>query len=299
MEIGVLTAQRYCAERGAERAPTVKFAEWNMSEAESSAADYFAAELRGQRAQRGWTQVETGEKIGYSGSYVSDLERGDRLPSLQVAQACDRVFGTPDTFARWHEIAKRAAYPSFFAPVIPLEQEAARIHGWELGSVPGLLQTEQYARALIRATRPQDGEDAVERLVSARLDRQEILRGDKAPRLWYVLDEGVLRRVVGNGELMAVQLEHLLTCARTSGTVLQVVPFDAGDHAGTDGPITLYEFVDRSSVIYAECNRGGRIVEDPAEVADMITTLNMIRASALSPRDTVDLLTEIRSGIDG
>jgi transcriptional regulator with XRE-family HTH domain len=270
-----------------------------MADAESSAADYFAAELRAQRAQRGWTQVETGEKVGYSGSYVSDLERGDRLPSLQVAQACDRVFGTPGTFVRWHEIAKRTAYPPFFAPVLPFEQEAERIHGWELGSVPGLLQTEDYARALIRATRPQDSADAVERLVAARLDRQEILHGDNAPRLWYVLDEGVLRRIVGNDELMAVQLDRLITGARTSGTMLQVVPFTAGDHAGTDGPITLYEFVDRASVIYAECNRGGRIVEDPAEVADMITTLNMIRASALSPRDTLDLLSEIRSGIDG
>jgi transcriptional regulator with XRE-family HTH domain len=269
-----------------------------MPDAESSAADYFAAELRAMRAQRGWTQVETGEKIGYSGSYVSDLERGDRLPTLQIAQACDRAFGTPGTFVRWHEVSRRTAYPSFFAPVIPYEQDAARIHGWELGSVPGLLQTEDYARALISATRPQDSTDAVERLVAARLDRQEILRKDSAPRLWYVLDEGVLRRVVGSGELMAVQLDQLIACARTSGTVLQVVPFSAGDHAGTDGPITLYEFVDRSSVIYAECNRGGRVVDDPPEVADMITTLNMIRASALSPRDTLDLITEIRSGID-
>jgi transcriptional regulator with XRE-family HTH domain len=93
-----------------------------MPDAESNAADYFAAELKAQRAQRGWTQVETGEKIGYSGSYVSDIERGDRLSTLTIARACDRVFGTPGTFVRWHEIAKRAAYPSFFAPVIPLNK---------------------------------------------------------------------------------------------------------------------------------------------------------------------------------
>jgi len=122
-----------------------------MSDAESSAADYFAAELKAQRAQRGWTQTETGEKIGYSGSYVSDIERGARLASLEIARACDRVFEMPGTFERWHEVAKRAAYPSFFAPVLRFEQEAARIHGWELGAVPGLVQTERYARSVIQA----------------------------------------------------------------------------------------------------------------------------------------------------
>jgi transcriptional regulator with XRE-family HTH domain len=270
-----------------------------MSHDESSAADYFAAELRAQRTQRGWTQVELGDKIGYSSSYISDLERAERMSSLVIAQACDRVFGTPETFVRWHEIAKRAAYPSFFAPVIPLEQEAVRMHLWQLGAVPGLLQTEEYARSLIRATRPQDSAEAVERLVTARIERQEILRRDNPPRLWYIIDESVLRRVVGSAKVMAAQLDRLIACAQTPGIVIQVVPFNARDHAGSDGPIEIYEFTDRATVIYAECNRGGRIVEDPEEVADMTTTMNMIRASALSPRDTLDLMIKIRSEIDG
>lgn len=269
-----------------------------MPDAEPSAADYFAAELKAQRAQQGWTQVELGKKIGFSDSFISDVERGERLASLDFAQACDREFGTPGTFARWQEISKRAAYPSFFAPVIPFEQEAARIHGWQLGAVPGLLQTEDYARALIQATRPQDSTEAVERLVTARIERQEVLRRDNPPRLWYVIDEGVMRRIVGTPSVMAAQLDHLISSARTPGTVLQVLPFTAGDHAGTDGPIVVYEFSERPTVVYAECNRGGRIVEAPPEVAEMITTLNMIRASALSPRDTLGLLAKIRRETD-
>jgi transcriptional regulator with XRE-family HTH domain len=270
-----------------------------MPHAESNGADYFAAELKAQRTQRGWTQAETADKIGYSGSYVSDIERGARMSTLLIAQACDREFGTPETFVRWYEIAKRAAYPSFFAPVIPLEQEAVRTHLWQLGAVPGLLQTEDYARALIQATRPQDSMEAVERLVTARMERQEILRRDDSPRLWYIIDESVLRRIVGSVEVLAAQLDRLIACAQTSGIVLQVVPFNVRDHAGSDGPIEIYEFADRPTVIYAECNRGGRIVEDPEEIADMTTTMNMIRASALSPRDTLDLMTKIRSEIDG
>jgi hypothetical protein len=107
-----------------------------------------------------------------------------------------------------------------------------------------------------------------------------------------------LRRLVGNAEVMAAQLDRLIECARPSGIVLQVAPFNAGDHPGTDGPITVYEFSDRLSVVYAECKRGGRIIEDPEEVADMIGTMHMARAAALSPRDSLALMEQIRSELD-
>lgn len=270
-----------------------------MPDAESSAADYFAAELRAQRALRGWTQVETGEKIGYSGSYVSDLERGDRLPTIQVAQACDRVFGTPGTFVRLHEVAKRTAYPSFFAPVVPLEQEAVRIHGWELGVVPGLQQTERYARSVIKARRPQADEATIERTVTARTERQVILTREKPPLLWYVVHEGVLRHVIGGHEIMGEQLDKLIDMAGQPGIVFQVLPFTAHDHAGVEGPIAIYERPSAPAVGYTECYAGGRIVEDDEEVADLLTVLGMLRAAALSPRDSLTLVKEIRRQLDG
>jgi transcriptional regulator with XRE-family HTH domain len=275
-----------------------KLAGWIMTDAESGAADYFAAELKAQRAQRGWTQVETGEKIGYSGSYVSDIERGDRMSTLLIAQACDRAFGTPGTFERWHEIAKRAAYPSFFAPVLPLEQEAARIHGWALGAVPGLLQTERYARSVIQARRPQANEATIERTVTARMERQSILAPESPPLLWYVLHEGILRHVVGDREIMGEQLDSLIKAASLPGIVLQVLPFTAPDHAGVEGPITIYERSSVPAVGYTECYAGGRIVEDGEEVADLLTVLGMLRAAALSPRDSLALMKEIRRELD-
>jgi transcriptional regulator with XRE-family HTH domain len=269
-----------------------------MSDAESSAADYFAAELKAQRAQRGWTQAETGEKIGYSGSYVSDIERGARLATLEIARACDRVFGTPRTFERWYEVAKRAAFPSFFAPVLPFEQEAARIHGWELGAVPGLLQTDRYARSVIRARQPQAGEAAIERTVTARIERQSILSRESPPLLWYVLHEGLLRHQVGDQEVMGEQLDKLIKTAGLPGTVLQVLPFTAHDHAGVEGPITIYERPSAPAVGYTECYAGGRIVEDGEEIADLLTVLALLRAAALSPRDSLVLLKEIRRELD-
>lgn len=269
-----------------------------MPDAEPSAADYFAAELKAQRAQHGWTQAETGEKIGYSGSYVSDLERGDRMSTLPVAQACDREFGTPGTFVRWHEVAKRAAYPSFFAPVLAFEQEAARIHGWTLGAVPGLLQTERYARSVVQARRPQAGEAAIERTVTARLERQSILDREPPPLLWHVLHEGALRHQVGDREIMGEQLDKLTKAANLPGIVLQVLPFTAHDHAGVEGPITIYERPSVPAVGYTECYAGGRIVEDGEEVADLLTVLAMLRAAALPPRDSLALMKQIRRELD-
>lgn len=269
-----------------------------MPDGETSAAGYFGAELKAHRASQEWTQVQLADRIGYSGSFVSDVERGARLASLDFAQRCDRQFELPGTFARLHDIARRDAYPSFFAPVIGYESSAVKISAWELGSVPGLLQTERYARALVQATRPYDSPEAVERLVHGRMERQQILTRRNPPRAYCALDESVLRRIVGNSEIMTEQIDRLIECARHPAVVLQVLPFTAGDHAGTDGPVTMYEFSDRSTVCYAECNRGGRIVEDPAEVAELATVLEMIRSNALSPRATLDLLATLRREID-
>lgn len=268
-----------------------------MADAEFSAADYFAEELKAQRTRLGWTQVQTGEKLAYSGSYVSDVERRERPATLDFARACDKAFGTPGTFERWRDLMKRGVYPSWFYPVIPHEAAAVRIHGWALGPVPGLLQTEDYARSLIGVTRPQDSDGQVEALVMARMERQEILSGDRPPVLWYVLDESVLRRAVGGPAVMDAQLEKLIAFGSAGGTVLQVLPFAAGDQAGADGPVTVYESVNAPTVCYTECYRGGRLVEDPGEVADMVMTLNMLRASALSPRDSLEMMRRIRKEI--
>lgn len=261
-----------------------------MGNGEDRGANPLGEELRAQRKAKGWTQVEAGEKLGWSDSFISDVERGDKTPRSDFAAKCDEVFGLPGTFARLHDVVKFAAYPSFFVRVLPYETTAARIHGWELGSVPGLFQTEDYARALISATRPQDTTAQIERLVSARMQRQEILTGENAPKIWYVIDESVLLRVVGSRAVMAGQVDALIGWATMPGIVLQVLPLAAGDHPGTDGPMVAFEFEDRPAVIYCEGKRSGRIVEDAAEVADLSTTLHAVRASALSPRATLDLL---------
>lgn len=270
-----------------------------MAGAEAGGPGSLAAELRAQRAARGWTQVELGKSIGYSGSFVSDVERGERSPSEDFAQRCDEAFGLPGTFARLYEEMRKNAYPPFFAPVLPYEREADKIHGWCLGAVPGLLQTQRYARSLIRAGRPRDDEEAIEGTVTARMERQEILARPRPPMLWYVMHEGVLRHVVGDQEIMGEQVGKLIKAAEAPGIVIQVLPFTAHDHAGTEGPIWIYERSGGPAVAYTECYGGGRLVEAQDEVAGLTMVMGMLRAAALSPRDSLHLMRAIRRDLDG
>jgi transcriptional regulator with XRE-family HTH domain len=271
--------------------------ETSIPDVKTTSLAAFASQLRSWRQQMGWTQVEMGAKLGYSASLVSGVETMDKAPTADFAARCDEVLSTPGTFVVLQELVAREAYPSFFAPVIPFEREAIRIHGWELGAVPGLLQTGDYARALIRSGRPKDSNEEIDRYVAARMERQEIVCGNNSPLLWYVLDESVVRHVIGGAAVMRDQLDKLLEAADIPGIVVQALPFAADNHAGADGPISVYEFAESPSVCYTECYSGGRIVEDRVEVANLMTVVNLIRASALSARDSRELIRRIRNEI--
>jgi transcriptional regulator with XRE-family HTH domain len=254
--------------------------------------------MKAWRTQLKWTQVDTADKLGYSASLISGIETMDKNPTADFAASCDRVFGLPGTFADLQALVAREAYPAWFAPVVPFEQEATRIHGWELGAVPGLLQTADYARAQIRSGRPQDSAEAIERLVAVRIERQAILTKDQPPMLWYVIDEGVLRHMVGGPAVMTAQLDKLIDLSAMPGIVIQVLAFDGDNYAGSDGPISVYDFAVQPTVCYTECYAGGRVVEARDEVDNLVTVLGLIRASALSPLQSLSLIHQIRSEID-
>src|ERR1700733_12884179 len=161
-----------------------------MSNMSDSAAKRYAEELKAWRALLSLTQKEFADRIGHSLALVAAVEQCVRAPTPTFARACDAVTGAPGTFERWQVQVVQESYPAFFAPVVEFERSAVRIHGWELGAIPGLLQTEAYARAIVHASRPAYSDDAVERTVEARIGRQEILAADAPPMLWYVIHEG-------------------------------------------------------------------------------------------------------------
>ena len=269
-----------------------------MNAAEPSGWARFGAELRAHRTAKGWTQVQLGKEIGYSGSFVSDVERGDRGVVDDFAKACDTTFGTPGTFLRLWADAHKSLFPVWFAPVIPIEREAEKISGWELGSVPGLLQTDGYARALAKARKPQDGEEAIERIVQARMERQGLLSEPKPPMLWYVIAEGVLRQRIGGTDVMAPQLDRLIKAAEAPGILLQVLPFSAQANAGVAGLLYLYERTGQPVVAYCETYGGARVINDATEVSDLVTVMGMLRAAALPPWDSAALVRQIRRDLE-
>jgi transcriptional regulator with XRE-family HTH domain len=263
-----------------------------------TALSRFAAEMKAWRARLGITQAEFADKIGYSASLVASVEQGQRSPRPAFAEACDKTTGAPGTFARWQGQVVQESYPAFFAPVLEFEREAVRIHGWAPSALPGLVQTEGYAKAVILAGSPGKSAETIAHIVTARLDRQDILSNDQ-PMLWYIVHEGVLRHLVGGPDVMAQQLDHLLVLIAARRVGFQVLPYTASEHPGAEGPIAMFEFAGSPTVGYTECHGGGRIVDDSAEVADLMTVMNAIRSCALPPVDSAELIREIRSEIDG
>jgi transcriptional regulator with XRE-family HTH domain len=263
-----------------------------------SALSRYADELKAWRSKLAMTQAEFADKIGYSVALVAAVEQCKRSPQPAFAEACDTVTGAPGTFRRWQTQVVQESYPAFFAPVIEFERSAQRIHGWELGALPGLIQTESYAESVILARHPGRSAEGVAHIVTARMERQEILTSEQ-PMLWYVVHEGVLRHQVGGRAVTAAQLDRIMELIAARRIVFQVLPFTASEHAGVEGPIAIFEFHDAPSVGYTECHGGGRIVEDSAEVGDLSTVMNLIRSCALSPVHSAELIREIRREIDG
>jgi transcriptional regulator with XRE-family HTH domain len=207
----------------------------------ASALAKFAAQLRAWRQRSGWSQAELAEKLLCSDSLVSGVETMNKTPTLDFAKRLDQAFDLPGTFVVLHELISREAWPSYSAPVIDYETRAVRIHEWELRVIPGLLQTEGYARSVITAGKPRLGPDDLDRLVGSRIERQRLLTRDDPPMFWTVLHEGTLRHIVGGRAVMAGQLDKLIDVARLPDVVIQVLPFTASDHPGTDGPISVFD----------------------------------------------------------
>lgn len=278
---------------GAEKPPEA--AEPAGQYAEISACRDFALELRSWRTLLSLTQVSLGDKIRYSGSFVSDIERCHRMPPLDFAQACDRELNLPGTFARAFQRISQESFIGWFAPVLPFETKATKIQAWDMRCLPGLLQTPDYTRAVIRAGRPDDPDDIVERDVQARMQRQEIFSRKHPPSAWFIIDESALRRVYGSKAIMAAQLSKLQENSTRPGIVIQIMPIAAPDCSGVGGPMTVFDIPDSPQMVYTEGCEVGRIIEAPGEAAKLVAKFDHLRAAALPRQESSRLLAQIRS----
>lgn len=272
--------------------------ESEISPAKLTAFKAYADQLIAWRALKNWSQEELGEKIGYKAPTVSAVENLRQVPTTKFAEACDKAFGTPDTFVTFRELVNREAFPAHFGEVVPYEKAMLELHGWEVGAIPGLLQTEAYARALIRSYSMRTTAEEVDRLVDLRLERQVALERTPPPAVRYILDERILRQQVGSTEVMRDQLDRILQAMDKPNIVIQVLPFTADNHAGSEGPVTVFGLPGANTVCYTACNGGGRVVDDPDEVAILVEVMHLIQASALPVGMSRELIRKTRSDLD-
>lgn len=189
----------------------------------------------------------------------------------------------------------RTELPPVYSDYIGFESEARAISNYESLYIPGLLQTEEYARAVIQGTLPYASTEEVETRVRARLERQGLLNGDDPPRLWTIMDEAAVRRIVGGHAVMRSQIVRLQQAAALPNVTVQVVPYEAGAHPGMHGAFIMLEFPDPTdqSLAYTESLAGGLILEDDLEIRRYILLFDHLRAAAMRPAQTLTLLAEI------
>ncbi|MCF3962453.1 DUF5753 domain-containing protein [Streptomyces fuscigenes] len=221
-------------------------------------------------------------------SLLNKIEAAQRLPTKELSALADEKFGTGDHFKRLWPLVIKYAYPKWFRPYVELEAAATRIRSFEVQSVPGLLQTADYARAILGTRR--NNPDKVAEMVSARLERQNILKRQQPPELWVVLDENVLHRRAGGVDTMRRQLEHLKEVAESPNVVLQVLPYDVGVHAGNEGPFAALTLDEGPNVVYVDGFLQGQIIAETEHVSTAERVYDLLAADALSIGRSYDLI---------
>ncbi|MFI9552734.1 helix-turn-helix domain-containing protein [Nonomuraea endophytica] len=253
----------------------------------------FGTHLREYRIMAGKRQKQLAVMLGWSVSKISMIERGERRADEDFARAADTALAAGGgLLTRWREtIGQAGRFSIWLAQLVEIEQRADMLRAWEPLIVPGMLQTEQYARAIFRG-RPEITPDVVEQSVAARLDRQRILEREKGPKLWVVLDEGVLTRPIGSEEIMAEQLAHLAGMDDHPRVHLRILPHNAWLTTGLQGAFMLAGGPAMPDTAYLESITLSQITADPSRVLDIKSRYEMLHGEALPRRASLQLIEE-------
>ena len=268
-------------------------------------------ELRRLRENVGMTGEEAAERMAWSGSKLSRIERGqvatnsdDVRDLLELYSVADGVLRTTlVTLAResrrrgwWHVYGD--VMPERFEVYLGLEPEAAALRFYQAQIVPGLFQTEDYARALLQAhPAPVDPEE-IDRRAELRIRRRDMIFSGQSPHVWVVLDEAVLHRPVGGPAVMADQIGHLLEAGQRTEVTLQIAPFGVGAHSGLDGSFDILEFpesdIHTPKLVHLENLTSSLYIEKAKEVRFYTVAFEHLRTSALHPDRTREVLADLQ-----
>ncbi|MCX4845465.1 helix-turn-helix transcriptional regulator [Streptomyces sp. NBC_00893] len=254
----------------------------------------YGKELRSRREAAGFTQEQLSQRAILSRTHIAHMEAGRRRPSEEDAQRLDEVLGTGGFFVRFlPTLDDGRKVAEHFEAAAEFERQATVIRSYEPKLIPGLLQTETYAREVLSSGFPPKSDGERDELLVTRLDRARILDNFDSPVLWALLDEAVLRRPIGGPAVMAEQLRHVVRFGERRRVRVHVLPFTAGYHALLEGMVSLMWFEDLPPIAYAEALKSGRVWEIPSVVRDCQVAYDHALGDALSHRESLDLIRSV------
>ncbi|WP_035845388.1 helix-turn-helix domain-containing protein [Kitasatospora azatica] len=263
-----------------------------------SARDLYGWEIRRHRKMAGdMSMTRLAEVLKFSKAHLSRIECAESLPPEGLSEKLDAAFGTDGVFLRLYPLAKKEQFPNRYRRYMELSNEAVAFESYT-DTVHGLLQTPAFAAAALRAGDPFASAEEIAQKVAARLQLQERLRGAAPPQYWFILDESGLRRAAGEPHVMRDQLQSLLDASMMRNVTLQILPFSAGFHSETGGSLTLLTLPNGKVVAYEEGSRSGSLIEESDAVAKRDAYYDLLRAQALSPRDTQAMLSVALKGFE-
>jgi len=247
-------------------------------------------QLRLRREAVGMRAADFAKVVGYGEDMVYKIESGRRIPRPEFLDKADAVLSAGGLLAAMKEDVAKVRYPKRVRELAQLEAKAVELQLYDPLNVHGLLQTPEYARALLEMRRPAYTEDVVERGVAARVARKSVFERDPAPEISFIQDEWTLRRPLGGRKVLRRQLEHLLQVQQLRNVELQVMPMDCEEHAGVDGSIEVLKFADGSAVGRSPVVANGRPVDEPRQLRILELRYGIIRAQALTPRESTTFI---------
>ncbi|MFJ9605168.1 Scr1 family TA system antitoxin-like transcriptional regulator [Kitasatospora sp. NPDC101176] len=265
-------------------------------------SDFFRAigkQIKLLRERAGMTQKELAERVGYGEHLIGAVERGTRTPQPELLVATDKLLDAGGLLAVTTDdvmnarAKARLRHPAWFRDYAALEVVSIETHNFATLDIPGLLQTEEHARAVYAMRQPPLSEEVIELRVAARMARQEVLTRWPRGLFSWVIDESVLRRPLGGWEVHATQLRRLLEVGRSRGMVVQVLPLNRAEHAGMGGPFILITPKGRPQHGYIEVQTSSRLITDLNEVQIMNARYSILRAQAYSPEESLALIEKI------
>ncbi|WP_328933388.1 MULTISPECIES: helix-turn-helix transcriptional regulator [unclassified Streptomyces] len=255
----------------------------------ASPLDYFGYECRRLREAAGLTLEGLGKILFCTGSLIGQVETAQKVPTRNFAERLDAAFLTDGSFTRMIGMVLRSQLPNWFQPYADMEAKAAYISTYQCQVVYGLLQTPEYAAAVLAVDYP----DKIEEMVSARMERQRILEKKQQPVVWVVLDEAVLYREIGGREVMRKQLARLVSYRENPWVNIQVLPFAVGAHAATMGSFNLLRLDDDPDIHYSDGYDQGHMTANPEVIRERSVGYARLQAGALSVEDSTDLIARV------